>query len=49
MKKEEEKLSAKLKKKEKQEKEVAEKPKGPKEPDHPPPSHKQSAASSRDK
>ena len=47
-KKEEEKLLAKLKKKEKQEKEVAEKPKGPKEPDHPPPSHKQSAASSRD-
>ena len=49
MKKEEEKLLAKLKKKEKQEKEVAEKPKGPKEPDHPPPSHRQSAASSRDK
>ena len=49
MKKEEEKLLAKLKKKEKQEKEVAEKPKGPKEPDHPPLSHKQSAASSRDK
>ena len=49
MKKEEEKLLAKLKKKEKQEKEVTEKPKGPREPDGPPPSHKQSAASSRDK
>ena len=49
MKKEEEKLLAKLKKKEKQEKELTEKPKGPREPDGPPPSHKQSAASSRDK
>ena len=49
MKKEEEKLLVKLKKKEKQEKEVTEKPKGPREPDGPPPSHKQSAASSRDK
>ena len=47
--KKEEKLLAKLKKKEKQEKEVAEKPTGPKEPDHPPPSHRPSAASSRDK
>ena len=43
------KVLAKLKKKEKQEKEVAEKPKGPKEPDHPPPSQRQGAASSRDK
>ena len=49
MKKEEEKLLVKLKQKEKQEKEVTEKPKGPREPDGPPPSHKQSAASSRDK
>ena len=49
MKKEEDKLLAKLKKEEKQKKEVAKKPKSPQEPDHPPPSHRQSATSSRDR
>ena len=50
MKNEEENLLAKLKKEEKQKKkEVAGKPKSPQEPDHPPPSHRQSATSSRDR